>query len=64
MAGNPPRERRIRLGGGQVLSAASRHLVGNIRKVADGYRLRFRRHGEMRTPPERYSTRQEAERAL
>jgi integrase len=41
-----------------------RRPVGNIRKVPDGYRLRFRRHGEMRTSPERYDTRQEAERAL
>ena len=41
-----------------------RRPVGNIRKVPDGYRLRFRRHGEMRTSPERYGTRQEAERAL
>jgi len=41
-----------------------RRPVGNIRKVPDGYRLRFRRKGEMRTSPERYTTRQEAERAL
>ncbi len=41
-----------------------RRPVGNIRKVPDGYRLRFRRNGEMRTSPERYATRQEAERAL
>jgi integrase len=41
-----------------------RRPVGNIRKVPDGYRLRFSRNGEMRTSPERYVTRQEAERAL
>ena len=41
-----------------------RRPVGNIRKVPDGYRLRFSRNGEMRTSPERYPTRQEAERAL
>ena len=41
-----------------------RRPVGNIRKVPDGYRLRFSRNGLMRTSPERYATRQEAERAL
>ena len=42
-----------------------RRPVGNIRKLpAGGYRLRFRRHGEMRTSPEVYATRAEAERAL
>jgi integrase len=41
-----------------------RRPVGNIRMVPDGYRLRFSRNGEMRTSPERYMTRQEAERAL
>lgn len=51
----------------QVFDLAERigqRPVGNIRKVGDGYRLRFRRHGEMRTSPERYGTRQEAQRAL
>jgi integrase len=39
--------------------------VGNIRKLpAGGYRLRFSRNGEMRTSPEVYDTRPEAERAL
>ena len=33
-----------------------RRPVGNIRKVPDGYRLRFSRNGEMRTSPERYAT--------
>jgi integrase len=41
-----------------------RRPVGNIRKVPDGYRLRFSWNGEMRTSPARYTTRQEAERAL
>ena len=41
-----------------------RRPVGNIRKVPDGYRLRFSRSGEMRTSPERYASRQEAGRAL
>jgi integrase len=38
--------------------------VGNVRGTPDGYRLRFARHGVMRTSPERYATRAEAERAL
>ena len=33
-------------------------------QVPDGYRLQFSRHGVMRTAPERYATRQEAQRAL
>jgi integrase len=41
-----------------------RRPVGNIRAVPDGYRLRFRRGGEMRTAPEVYATRPEAERTL
>jgi len=42
-----------------------RRPVGNIRTTPAGsYRLRFRRHGEMRTSPEVYGTRPEAERAL
>jgi integrase len=42
-----------------------RRPVGNIRQApSGGYRLRFRRHGEMRTSPEMYGTRAEAERAL
>jgi integrase len=52
----------------QVLRLAElvgRRPVGNISKLkAGGYRLRFRRHGEMRTSPEVYATRSEAERAL
>ena len=42
-----------------------RRPIGNIRQgPAGGYRLRFRRHGEMRTSPETYATRAEGERAL
>jgi integrase len=41
-----------------------RRPVGNIRKTPDGYRLRFRRNGEFRTSPERFATRDQAERAL
>jgi integrase len=42
-----------------------RRPVGNIRKLpAGGYRLRFQRHGVMRTAPEVFGTRPEAERAL
>jgi integrase len=51
----------------QVLDLAGRvgmRPVGNIRKTPDGYRLRFARHGVMRTSPERYATRAAAERAL
>jgi len=39
--------------------------VGNIRALpGGGYRLRFRRHGEMRTSPEVYRTRADAQHAL
>jgi integrase len=52
----------------QVFELAERvglRPVGNIRKLpASGYRLRFSRNGEMRTSPEVYRTRPEAERAL
>ena len=42
-----------------------RRPVGNIRKLpAGGYRLRFRRHGVMRTAPEVFGTRQKAERSV
>jgi integrase len=42
-----------------------RRPVGNIRALpGGGYRLRFRRHGEMRTSPEVYGSRAEADRAL
>ncbi len=42
-----------------------RRPVGNVRALpAGGYRLRFRRHDKMRTSPEVYSSRAEADRAL
>jgi integrase len=41
-----------------------RRPVGNIRETPDGYRLRFRRNGEFRTSPERFTMRDQAERAL
>jgi integrase len=52
---------------GQVYELAERvgmRPVGNIRATPDGYRLRLARNGVMRTSPERYATRAEAERAL
>jgi len=60
-AGDEHAEERPELTVPQVFDLAERvgrRPVGNIRKAPDGYRLRFRRHGEMRTSPERYSTRQ------
>ncbi len=52
----------------QVFALAERvgcRPIGNIRKLpAGGHRLRFRRHGQMRTAPEAYQTRADAERAL
>jgi integrase len=47
-----------------LAESVGRRPVGNIRKVPDGYRLRFSRNGHMRTSPERYATRPEAQRAL
>ncbi|MGW5632251.1 tyrosine-type recombinase/integrase [Streptosporangium sandarakinum] len=42
-----------------------RRPVGNVRKLKDNaYRLRFQRHGEMRTHPEIFTGRADAERAL
>jgi integrase len=41
-----------------------RRPVGNIRKVPNGYRVRFRRDGKMSTSPEVYETRVNAARAL
>jgi integrase len=66
-AGDEHAEERPVLTVRQVFDLADvvgRRPIGNIRKVADGYRLRFSRNGEMRTLPERFATRQEAERAL
>ncbi len=48
----------------ELAERVGRRPVGNIRKVREGYRIRFRRNGEMRTWLERYPTRPEAERAL
>jgi integrase len=53
---------------GQVFALAERvgrRPVGNIRGLSvGGYRLRFGRDGQMRTSPEAYVTRADAERAL
>src|SRR4029077_5577575 len=49
----------------ELAERVGRRPVGNVRKLpAGGYRLRFRRSGEMRTSPEVYTTRHDAERAL
>jgi len=49
----------------ELAERVGRHPVGNVRNLsAGGCRLRFRRHGEMRTSPEVYATRAEAARAL
>ena len=49
----------------ELAERVGRRPVGNIRKLpAGGYRLRFRRHGLMRTAPEVFRTRPEAEQAL
>ena len=48
----------------EVAEQVGRRPVGNIRQIPDGYRLRFGREGEMRTSPEVYASRAEAERAL
>ncbi|MDH2426941.1 site-specific integrase [Sphaerisporangium sp. TRM90804] len=67
-AGDEHAEERPVLTVGQVFELADRvgrRPVGNIRCLshAQGYRLRFQRHGEMRTYPEVFATRAEAERA-
>jgi len=49
----------------RLAEAVGQRPIGNIRKLtAGGYRIRFRRNGEMRAAPEVFSTRREAERAL
>ncbi|HEY6315285.1 MAG TPA: tyrosine-type recombinase/integrase [Streptosporangiaceae bacterium] len=48
----------------ELAEQVGRRPVGNIRKLVGGYRLRLSRHGEMRTSPEMYGSRAEAERAL
>ena len=47
----------------ELAEQVGRRPVGNIRKVPSGYRLRFCRHGEMRTSPEIYATRAEEARS-
>ncbi|MEV0419372.1 tyrosine-type recombinase/integrase [Streptosporangium canum] len=49
----------------ELADLVGRRPVGNVRKLKDNaYRLRFQRHGEMRTHPEVFTTRAEAERTL
>jgi hypothetical protein len=48
----------------QLADRVGMRPVGNTRSTPDGYRLRFARHGVMRTSPGRYAIRAEAERAL
>lgn len=49
----------------ELAERVGRRPVGNIRKLPNGgYRLRFRRDGQMRTAPKVYSTRSAAESAL
>ncbi len=49
----------------ELAERVGRRPVGNVRNLpAGGYRLRFRRNGEMRTSPEVYAMRADAERAL
>ena len=48
----------------ELAGQVGRRPVGNIRAIQGGYRLRFGRDGEMRTSPEVYASRAEAERTL
>jgi integrase len=49
----------------ELAELVGRRPVGNVRKLpGGGYRLRVRRHGEMRTVPETYVTRASADAAL
>ncbi|MFI7042025.1 tyrosine-type recombinase/integrase [Microbispora rosea] len=49
----------------ELADLVGRRPIGNVRKLKDNaYRLRFQRHGEMRTHPEVFRTRADAERAL
>jgi integrase len=49
----------------ELAERVGRRPVGNIRQLdGGGYRLRFRRHGAMRTSLVTYSTRSQAEQAL
>ncbi|WP_068920976.1 tyrosine-type recombinase/integrase [Planobispora rosea] len=49
----------------ELADLVGRRPVGNVRKLKEhAYRLRFQRHGEMRTHPETFTSRTDAERAL
>jgi integrase len=48
----------------ELAEQVGRRPIGNIRAIPGGYRLRFGRDGEMRTSPEVYASRAEAERVL
>ncbi len=49
----------------ELAELVGRRPIGNIRRLPDGqYRLRYRRHGNLRTAPEIYSIRPTAEAAL
>ncbi|WP_433540914.1 tyrosine-type recombinase/integrase [Streptosporangium sandarakinum] len=49
----------------ELAGLVGRRPVGNVRKLKeDAYRLRFQRHGEMRTHPEVFTGRADAERVL
>src|SRR5262249_45632962 len=51
--------------GFELAQLVGRRPTGNVRQLADGgYRLQFQRDGEMRTAPEVYRTRTDAEQAL
>ncbi|MEV4175017.1 site-specific integrase [Nonomuraea sp. NPDC049709] len=67
-AGDEHAEERPVLTVSQVFELAERvglRPIGSVRTVKDGaYRLRFQRHGAMRTHPEIFLTQAEAERAL
>ncbi|MEU8150704.1 site-specific integrase [Nonomuraea sp. NPDC048901] len=66
-AGDEKAEERPVLTVSQVFALADaigRRPIGNIRKSGKAYRLRFQRHGEMRTHPEVFATRAAAEQAL
>ncbi|WP_066933998.1 hypothetical protein [Microtetraspora fusca] len=49
----------------ELAERVGRRPVGNVRKLRNrAYRLSFQRHGEMRSHPEVFTTRGDAERAL
>ena len=49
----------------ELAERVGRRPLGNVRQVPENrYRLRFQRHGEMRTSPEVYGSRAEAIQAL